>query len=147
MNEIEADSTRTLANAVKYANMSVKSKNNAQVYAKVSEQNALKVAYSNDKINELNLKILDAIEYIKNPEIDFDTSERYLKLIDDAIELMKKYQADAEEAAELVNVYKNKTTVEYNESVSSHERTLDYVESMKSTLQTYGYVEPMKNVL
>jgi len=60
---------------------------------------------------------------------------------------MKKYQADAEEAAELVNFYKNKTTVEYNESVSSHKRTLDYVESMKSTLQTYGYVEPMKNVL
>ena len=30
MNEIEADSTRTLANVVKYANMSVKSKNTAR---------------------------------------------------------------------------------------------------------------------
>lgn len=137
MNEIEADSTRTLANAVKYANMSVKSKNNAQVYAKVSEQNALKVVYSNDKINELNLKILDATEYIKKPETDFDTSERYVKLIDDAIVQMKKYQADAEEAAELANFYKNKTTVEYNESVSSYERTLDYIESMKATLNEY----------
>tara|TARA_B100000768_G_scaffold44736_1_gene43527 strand:- start:2435 stop:2848 length:414 start_codon:yes stop_codon:yes gene_type:complete len=137
MNEIEADSTRTLANAVKYANMSVKSKNNAQVYAKVSEQNALKVTYSNDKINELNLKILDATEYIKKPETDFNTSERYIKLIDDAIVQMKKYQADAEEAIELANSYKNKTTVEYNESVSSYERTLDYVESMKSTLNEY----------
>jgi len=137
MNEIEADSTRTLANAVKYANMSVKSKNNAQVYAKVSEQNALKVIYSNDKINELNLKILDAAEYIKKPETDFDTSERYVKLIDDAIVQMKKYQADAEEAIELANFYKNKTTVEYNESVSSYERTLDYIESMKATLNEY----------
>ena len=137
MNEIEADSTRTLANAVKYANMSVKSKNNAQVYAKVSEQNALKVTYSNDKINELNLKILDATEYIKKPETDFDTSERYVKLIDDAIMQMKKYQADAEEATELANFYKNKTTVEYNESVSSYERTLDYLESMKATLNEY----------
>ena len=137
MNEIEADSTRTLANAVKYANMSVKSKNNAQVYAKVSEQNALKVTYSNDKINELNLKILDATEYIKKPETDFNTSERYVKLIDDAIVQMKKYQADAEEATELANFYKNKTTVEYNESVSSYERTLDYIESMKSTLNEY----------
>lgn len=137
MNEIEADSTRTLANAVKYANMSVKSKNNAQVYAKVSEQNALKVTYSNDKINELNLKILDATEYIKKPETDFDTSERYVKLIDDAIVQMKKYQADAEEATELANFYKNKTTVEYNESVSSYERTLDYLESMKATLNEY----------
>ena len=137
MNEIEADSTRTLANAVKYANMSVKSKNNAQVYAKVSEQNALKVVYSNDKINELNLKILDATEYIKKPETDFDTSERYVKLIDDAIMQMKKYQADAEEATELANFYKNKTTVEYNESVSSYERTLDYIESMKATLNEY----------
>ena len=109
MNEIEADSTRTLANVVKYANMSVKSKNNAQVYAKVSEQNALKVTYSNDKINELNLKILDATEYIKKPETDFNTSERYIKLIDDAIVQMKKYQADAEEAIELANFYKNKT--------------------------------------
>lgn len=137
MNEIEADSTRVLANAVKYANISVTAKNNAQVYAKVAEQNALKVAYSNDKINELNLKILDAIEYINNPEIDFDTSERYLKLIDDAIELMKIYQADAEKAAELVNFYKNKTTTEYNESVSSYERTLDYIQSMKNTLNEY----------
>lgn len=137
MNEIEADSTRTLANAVKYANMSVKSKNNAQVYAKVSEQNALKVTYSNDKINELNLKILDATEYIKKPETDFNTSERYVKLIDDAIVQMKKYQADAEEATELANFYKNKTTVEYNESVSSYERTLDYLESMKATLNEY----------
>jgi len=137
MNEIEADSTRVLANAVKYANISVTAKNNAQVYAKVAEQNALKVAYSNDKINELNLKILDAIEYINNPEIDFDTSERYLKLIDDAIELMKTYQADAEKAAELVNFYKNKTTTEYNESVSSYERTLDYIQSMKNTLNEY----------
>ena len=137
MNEIEADSTRTLANAVKYANMSVKSKNNAQVYAKVSEQNALKVIYSNDKINELNLKILDAAEYIKKPETDFNTSERYVKLIDDAIVQMKKYQADAEEATELANFYKNKTTVEYNESVSSYERTLDYIESMKATLNEY----------
>ena len=50
---------------------------------------------------------------------------------------MKKYQADAEEAAELVNFYKNKTTVEYNESVSSYKRTLDYVESMKNTLNEY----------